>query len=327
MMNTQSIGFRVGLRMIVGLCAIVLIDHMTAAQQTPVNSQAVADSKDVPRGEDEESVLHTYSLKNANGKLLVDTLASVIPDAKIAFDASSNRIVVLASPSALPRLEKVIAELDGLPPEVEFKIFSLVNSEASSMLNVISEIAKTKDVKLAVDSRTNSLLATGPKSDLRVIEAILLKLDQSDGVSRKVFRVNVVWFATEGEPAEIADDELLVVQKELSKVAGESLRPVGQATVSTTIGEDFHVECAGMLGSVNADFKIRGDLIMRCFVPHLRIEISAERNQASEGSVERVHLVNLGTTIVASLGHYVVLGTTPEHEKTLAFAVQVNSVD
>ena len=61
--------------------------------------------------------------------------------------------------------------------------------------------------------------------------------------------------------------------------------------------------------------------------------ISAEREEAVKGpdddagTTGRAQLVKLETEIVTPLDHYVVLGVTPAHEKTLAFAVQVRILD
>jgi DNA-directed RNA polymerase specialized sigma24 family protein len=48
---------------------------------------------------------------------------------------------------------------------------------------------------------------------------------------------------------------------------------------------------------------------------------------AEAGTTGRAQLFKLETEIVTPLDHYVVLGVTPAHEKTLAFAVQVRILD
>ena len=45
-------------------------------------------------------------------------------------------------------------------------------------------------LRLAVDTRTNSIIASGGASDLNIVEAILLRLDESDVMNR---RNHVYW--------------------------------------------------------------------------------------------------------------------------------------
>jgi hypothetical protein len=303
---------------------------MAAAQEARAPKvHAVADANAVPPEKEVRSV-RIYNVTHANAQSLSDILSSVIPDAQVTFDSTSNRIVVMASSGEHSRLEKLIKELDVGPREEAIKVFSLVNVEASTIWDVISGIANSSNVRVAVDPRTNSLLAAGSERDLSVIEALLMKLDaQPDGLPGKTFRVRIVWFAegsADGEGVK-ADEELLVVLQELSKIGIEGLRPMGQTIVSTAAGGKFQVNCSAMLGDGASDLQIQGNLNLRQFVPYLAIDISAERDRAGQneaGDAARpARLVDLSTEIVAPLGHYVVLGITPTEAKTFAFAVQV----
>jgi hypothetical protein len=124
-----------------------------------------------------------------------------------------------------------------------------------------------------------------------------------------------------------ADEELLAVLQELSQLGIEGLHPIGQTIVSTAAGGKFHVNCSTMLGDGALDLRIQGGLNLRQFVPHLAIDISAERDRAGQNeagdAAGPARLVDLSTEIVAPLGHYVVLGVTPTQAKTCAFVVQV----
>jgi hypothetical protein len=145
--------------------------------------------------------------------------------------------------------------------------------------------------------------------------------------------VRIAWFA-EGPPSDKAvkvTEDLQPVFAELSRIGIEGLCQVGQTIVSATPQGRFQVGCSAVFGDGPADLEIRGNLDMEEETPHLRIEISAGRDQALEGAntgkTKRVQLVNLATEIVAPLNHYVVLGVTPTQEKTLAFVVQVRPGD
>ena len=314
----------------------VLVHAATAQDEAPIpKASSVANAGEISPGEKGMSV-RVFPLRNVTGKTLPPILSSLAPDAIVAFDGTSNQIVAMASPSDQSRLEKLIKELDVLPlQEGEFKVFNLRRADAQSMLKVVSGIASSMEVTLAVDPRTNSLLAAGPRGDLAVIEALLMRLDEEESADTplKTYRVRVVWFAEESSGGESVkqNEDLLAVQQELTKIGQEGLRPIGQTIVNTTGDGKFQVGCSAMLSDGAADLKIEGDLKVRLFVPHVSIRISAERGQAADGTAggtaERAQLVSLSTEIVASVGHYVVLGITPVHERTLAFAVQVQLVD
>lgn len=323
------------LKLVAGVAASVcLLVPMSTAQEAPARKPNVAANPEaMPAGKEEQSV-RIYGLKHANGQLLSELLPAVFPAAHVVLDSTNNRLVVMASASEHGRLEKLISEFDVSAPEEQIKVFSLVNVEASTMLEAVSSIGDSAKVKLAVDPRSNSLLAAGPASELAAIEAILLKLDEKSQVlPEKSFRVRIVWFA-EGPPdgeTTTADGDLAVVLQELSKIGIAGLRPIGQTTVSTAVGGKFHVNCPAILSADAAELRIQGELTLRQVVPRLAIDISARRGvvtgDADDAAARRVELVQLSTEIVAPLGHFVVLGTTPVHEKTMAFAVQVQVVE
>jgi hypothetical protein len=86
-----------------------------------------------------------------------------------------------------------------------------------------------------------------------------------------------------------------------------------------------------MLAGVPADLRITGNLDVEQETPRLKIEITADRDRATEktdsGTSGRMQLVSFAAQIAAPVGHCVVLGVAPSREQTLAFAVQVRPGD
>lgn len=288
---------------------------------------------------EEQNTLEVYSLKYADGQTVVMMAAEVVPDAMMTLDSDSKRLIAYASASEHKRLKEFIQQIDIAPESGggdQIKVFQLVHTEAAWIAQAVSEIIDTEGVKMAVDSRTNSILAAGPERTLEGVEALLMRLDQeSPGrKSEEAFRVRIVWFA-EGSPGNDTaklDKDLQAVQAELSRIGIGPIRSVGQVMVNTTSGGEFQIGCSAKLGDDLADLKISGALdIMEQKTPLLRIEINAMAEHKAGDGVARgsaiVRLVELSTEIAAPLGHCVVLGVTPVQEKTLAFAVQVQSDD
>jgi len=334
MMSGTSSRFAFGFQVLVGLVGAVysLVGTVAAQEATPSKPEAAANAS-VP-GENKK-VLIAYPLNYVDGKDVLQCVRTFSPEAQVTIDSTRKRVIVFASHTAHQRLMDLLKKIDVPPAEEEsqLKVFSLVNANASSMSSLLSRIASNKEVKIAADLRTNSLLAVGPPDQLQVIAALLMSLDEKSDrelhLPNKTYRVRIVWFA-EGPPNDKAvklDNGLQVVQDELSRIGIKAIRQMGQTMVSAAPQGDFNIGCSVVLGDGPADLEINGNLDMRRETPHLKIEISVGRDQAladrDAGTTRPVQVVNLATEIIAPLGHYVVLGVTPVQEKTLAFAVQV----
>jgi len=334
-MNARNFRFVVVFAVTVALWgSTCLLVDMGVAQEPPapkVDAGAVA----APSGAASKTV-QIYTLKYTDGQLLTQIVPVVFPEASVALDSSANRVVIMASPAEHGRVAQLIEELDVAAPDDAIKVFSLLKVAANTMVDVLSTIADNSRVRLSVDTRSNSLLAAGPANELAVIEALVSKLDQERVDSSRTFHIRVVWFAEGSAASEAlaANEQLSAVTRELSKIGMEGLRPTGQTLVSTAVDGKFELECSAVVGGGPADVRIQGQLSVQQRDLRLVIDVDAVRRQADEGAPGGTgagggprQLVTLSTEIVAPPGHYVVLGVTPVHEKTLAVAVQVQPAD
>jgi len=143
--------------------------------------------------------------------------SGVLSDIRVTADGRTNSLVVTAPEESLPIIEELIKQLDRPTSTVaEIKVFSLTNGDARSMVTLLEQlftnaansqnaqnrlgiqVAGAEDassglvpLKFSVDSRTNSIVAVGAAESLRVVEAILIRLDESDVRQRQsvVFRL------------------------------------------------------------------------------------------------------------------------------------------
>ncbi len=72
------------------------------------------------------------------------------------------------------------------PPNLEIMITSLRNANAQEMVNAVRELFPNNAARplyIAGDPNTNSIMFRGTKEDLEIVEAILLKIENSDKVS------------------------------------------------------------------------------------------------------------------------------------------------
>lgn len=154
------------------------------------------------------------------GKVDSGVLAGVV----VTADPSVNALVVKAPATNIPLLAKLIEELDSLPSaEAQVKIFQLRNSDATTVAltlqnlyglaptagqgpqfslqnNFVSNLSLTGltaggesslvQLRITPEARTNSVIVSGGESDLRVLEAMILRLDEDVADAR---RFEVIW--------------------------------------------------------------------------------------------------------------------------------------
>ncbi len=224
--------------------------------------------------------------------------------------------------------------------------FELVNADAETVLETVSDLFERGTVRLSLDPRTNSIVASGDQQALETIEAVTLRLDEAKGreireLSSATFQVRLVWLVggLEEEKATQPSDDLKPVLEELAKLGVGDVRQVGQVVVNTSPEEDFHVTCSPFHGRFASRMQIRGELELQEGVPLVDIDISgsqlvavpvyeeevagAENERPKRHHVEHSAMADLSTRIAVPEGQYVVLGVTPAGEPTSVFVVQV----
>ncbi len=137
--------------------------------------------------------------------------SGLLDDVRLTPDARTNRILVTGPADSLPLVEQLIQSLDESPAaSAQIKVFQISNGDASDLVQVLRSLfpeqaatspvpqlataaneSSLVPVRFSVDIRTNSIIATGAAGDLRIIEALLLRLDESDSQERinQVYRL------------------------------------------------------------------------------------------------------------------------------------------
>ncbi|MGL4513097.1 MAG: secretin N-terminal domain-containing protein [Lacipirellulaceae bacterium] len=206
----------------------------------------------------------------------VDKIESgVLIGARVAADTRANALVVTAPVESMQVLAELIAQLDRAPDAAaELKVFTVANGDAVALAEMLRSLFGEADdqeeggygsgglapLSFSVDERTNSILAAGSADDLAVVEAILLRLDDSEVRERQtsVYRLRNAkasdvalvlnqWLQTERdaeEAAEIAispfeqiEREVVVVAEDVSNSLIVSATPRYEAEVRRIISE------------------------------------------------------------------------------------------
>ncbi len=143
--------------------------------------------------------------------------SGILFDVRITADANSNSLMVQGPSESMPLLEELIRQLDRVPNvETQLKVFTIRNGDAQTLFNTISALfgnanqgggfggqqqqgqglplqnaavqdgATLANLRFTFEERTNSIIASGPISDLQVVEDLLLRLDTEDANRRGV---------------------------------------------------------------------------------------------------------------------------------------------
>ena len=137
--------------------------------------------------------------------------SGLLDDVKLTPDPRTNRIFITGPPDSLSLVQRLIESFDESPAaSAQIKVFQITNGDASDLVQVLRSLfpeqAATSNVpqlataegetslvpvRFSVDIRTNSIITTGTSGDLKIIEALLLRLDETDSQERvnEVYRL------------------------------------------------------------------------------------------------------------------------------------------
>ena len=182
------------------------------------------------QGNEEKSIgLRFVTIDPAGQKLLS---SGILTDVRVTADPRANALLISAPAESMPLIEALVNQLDQLPAaEAQVKVFTIVNGDAAALVEMLEMLfgetntnqsdppvrtgasegdSSLVSLRFATDVRTNSIIATGTNGDLNVVEAILLRLDDSDVQQRKskVYRLkNVSASDVQAAIAEYLEDE------------------------------------------------------------------------------------------------------------------------
>ena len=165
--------------------------------------------------------------------------SGILFDVRVNADNSSNSLVVTAPSASMALVETLIDQLDQIPnAETQIKVFQIVNGDAQVLLTMLQTLfASTQqagggqfggfggaggqtglgqlplqnaaasegqtlvNLRLAIDTRTNSIIVSGPVGDLQVVEDLLTRLDEGDLNQRQI----VVYRLSNNAVLDVAD--------------------------------------------------------------------------------------------------------------------------
>jgi len=130
--------------------------------------------------------------------------SGLLNDVRITPDPRTNSLIITGPEQSMDLIEALIRELDETPASTaQIKVFQVVNGDATELVLMLRSLFPAQPgtssvpqlpaaegetslvpVRFSVDSRTNAIIATGSAGDLRIIEALLARLDAEEAQQR-----------------------------------------------------------------------------------------------------------------------------------------------
>ncbi len=215
---------------IAGDLAVILQDILNGGQQqnpglseSQIQAQQAVNQNQLGAGStDPQTPLTTLEIRNRAGEL---TSGGILFDARITSNNASNTIAVVAPEDAMGLIAELVAQLDRLPAAFsEVKVFPVINGDATEILATLESIftggqqggqqgglqgqgnlsdlplqsspdavgSTLLNLRFAVNERTNTIIASGSKTDLEFVEALIARLDEENIYERQtgVYRLS-----------------------------------------------------------------------------------------------------------------------------------------
>jgi len=296
-----------------------------------------------------DRAMHVFELKYADAQEVAKVLTGTADakNARWSVDGRRNCVVLYGTQEAADLAEKLISELDrpAVPrePEAETRVYQLKYADPSTVLAVLQTMLVGRaGVRVALDSKTNSVVMAAPPEQLKTAAELIKLLDVPKAGGRGVARpaagqFRIVWLASglSSKDTPAPADDLKQVVEQLANLGIKDVRQVGQMVVNTLAEGQFQVRCSPLFDGAPAELTVEGKLDAKAEPIQLDLRIAAKQRRpitvglaASTNPEARleggaVDLVNLDTKISPRFdGSYVVLGVAPVGKVTSIFVVQ-----
>ncbi len=224
-----------------------LADELAEVLQAAIqNQQSGGGQAAAGTGQAQQNRSAMLMLKTLDSKSSKILRSGIFSDVRVTADIRANAIVVTGPPENMDLIGELIRQLDQLPSaEAQIKVFTIVNGDALGLVEVLEDLfgqtttgggqfgqqqlgteTSLVPLRFSVDQRTNSVIVSGAISDLEVVEAILLRLDESDARERQ----STVYRLSNAPAADVAAaiNEFLRSQRQVEQLAPETISPFEQ---------------------------------------------------------------------------------------------------
>lgn len=231
--------------------------------------------------------------------------SGILVDVRVQADIRSNSIIVTAPEASLELMEALIRELDGAPRSVaDIKVFTLERASAEQAVDLLTGIFEDQNntdnvgvaiqgaqdaestltpLRFSADVRTNSVVAAGSLESLAIVEAILLRLDETRTmVSSRTIQVkrlnNILAESAAAQLAQFLDSQAQLldqdslrsgVERLANEVVVDFLEQGNSLIISAT--PEWHARIQTVIDELDADPR-------QVVIQALIVEVSLDKN-------------------------------------------------
>lgn len=162
------------------------------------------------------AVLELMAIDEAGREML---RSGMLNEISITPNPRNNTLIITAPSQAMPLLDAFIEQLDSPGDRAQLKVFRILNGDATNLVTMLRSLLPSQvtttlgpqlptapgeeslaPLRFSVEVRSNSIIAIGSDGDLRIVEALLTRLDQSESMNRK----NAVYLLKNAPAVEVA---------------------------------------------------------------------------------------------------------------------------
>ncbi len=131
--------------------------------------------------------------------------SGILEDSRITVNERNNTIIVATAPENIELIQRLIEQLDTPGMVAKIKIFPIINGDAAALVETLRSLIPSQapgapgtpqlstavnesslvPLRFTVDARGNNIIAIGSEGDLKIVEALIIRLDESDTMQRK----------------------------------------------------------------------------------------------------------------------------------------------
>ncbi len=131
--------------------------------------------------------------------------SGMLNEVSVTPNPRNNTLIVTAPPGAMELIEAFIEQLDTPGDRAQIKVFRILNGDATNLVSMLRSLMPSQvgqaplgpqlpsapeeeslaPLRFSVEVRSNSIIAIGSEGDLRIVEALITRLDQSESMNRK----------------------------------------------------------------------------------------------------------------------------------------------
>ncbi|MGM0486220.1 MAG: secretin N-terminal domain-containing protein, partial [Planctomycetota bacterium] len=149
----------------------------------------------------------------------------------------NNTLIVTGPLQGMELIEAFIEQLDTPGDVAQIKVFRIRNADATNLVSVLQSLIPSQvgqpppgpqlpaaeeeeslaPLRFSVEVRSNSIIAVGSEGDLRIVEALITRLDESESMNRK----NAVYLLKNAPAVDIAQTVTEFLQSQRTLEAAE----------------------------------------------------------------------------------------------------------